>query len=253
MSEPLEVLAVIPARGGSKSIPRKNVKRLAGVPLLAYSIAAARQSDAVSRVLLTTDDPEVREVGLAWGAEAPFLRPAALSGDVVPDLPVFVHALRWLEAEESYRPDVVVQLRPTSPFRPPGLVDLAIAALAHDLTADSVRAVCSPSQNPYKMWRPDGAYLRPLLDDAAAEPFNAPRQSLPVTLWQTGQIDAIRRETILGKGSMTGERIRALVVDPAYAVDLDTPPQWSLAEILIASGALTIVQPQPTLGSSGGR
>jgi len=243
MSEPREVLAVIPARGGSKSIPRKNVKRLAGVPLLAYSIAAARQSELVTRVLLTTDDPEIREVGRQWGAEAPFLRPPALALDEVPDLPVFQHVLDWLLENESYRPDIVVQLRPTSPFRPKGLVDQAIAALIHDQEADSVRAVCAPAQNPYKMWRPEGPYLRPLLSDAGREGHNSPRQGLPPLLWQTGQVDATRPETILLKGSMTGEKVRGVVVDPSYAVDLDTKPQWSLAEILATSGALDIIHP----------
>jgi len=243
MSEPLHVLAVIPARGGSKSIPRKNVKRLAGVPLLAYSVAAARQSELVTRTVLTTDDPEIRAVGRQWGAEAPFLRPPALAGDEVGDLPVFVHLLNFLLDNESYRPDIVVQLRPTSPFRPPGLVDQAVALLIHDHDADSVRSVCPPAQNPYKMWRPEGAYLRPLLLDAGSEGYNAPRQSLPKLLWQTGQIDVTRPRTILEKGSMTGERIRAVVVDPSYAVDLDTKSQWSMAEILATSGSLDIVQP----------
>jgi N-acylneuraminate cytidylyltransferase len=243
MSEVPEVLALIPARGGSKSIPRKNVKRLAGIPLLAYSIAAAQQSETVGRVLVSTDDPEISAVAREWGAEAPFLRPVALSGDDVPDLPAFEHALRWLEHEESYRPDLVVQLRPTSPFRPKGLIDRGVAVLSRDAAADSVRAVCVPAQNPYKMWRLEGPYLRPLLDDAGAEAYNSPRQGLPQTLWQTGQLDVVRRDVVLRARSMTGRRIVGLVVHPMFAVDLDTPQQWALAEILAASGTLDIVRP----------
>jgi CMP-N-acetylneuraminic acid synthetase len=244
MSEPMEVLAIIPARGGSKSIPRKNLRFLDGFPLVAYSIVAARQSRLVTRILLTTDDPEIRAVGRDWGAEAPFLRPASLAADQSPDLPVFVHALRWLEAEERYRPHVVVHLRPTSPFRPAGLVDQAIAALVRDPEADSVRSVCAPQQNPYKMWRPEGPYLRPILGaDIGPEPFNAPRQTLPQVYWQTGQVDAIRPETILVAGSMTGPRIRGLAVESASAMDLDTLEQWAVAEILLRNGGLDVVRP----------
>src|SRR5262245_47934853 len=103
----VSVLALIPARGGSKSIPRKNVRLLGGIPLLAWSIAAARESRRVARTVVSTDDPEIRELALAWGAEAPFLRPDELARDDTPDLPVFLHALDRL-ARDGFRPDVVV-------------------------------------------------------------------------------------------------------------------------------------------------
>ena len=118
MVDRAKVLVIVPARGGSKSIPRKNIRRFAGHPLLAYSIAAGRQAESVGRVLVSTDDAEIVEVARRFGAEAPFLRPAELAGDDTPDLPVFEHALEWLRREEGYQPEVVVQLRPTSPVRP---------------------------------------------------------------------------------------------------------------------------------------
>jgi CMP-N-acetylneuraminic acid synthetase len=113
-----ETLALIPARGGSKGIPRKNIKSFAGYPLIAWSIAAAKQSSLVTRVIVSTDDEEIAAVAREWGAETPFLRPDELAQDKTTDLPVFEHALKWLEDVEGYRPDIVVQLRPTSPFRP---------------------------------------------------------------------------------------------------------------------------------------
>ncbi|HEY58276.1 MAG TPA: N-acylneuraminate cytidylyltransferase [Anaerolineae bacterium] len=240
-----EVLALIPARGGSKSIPRKNIKPFLGYPLLAYSIAAGLQAETVTRVVVSTDDEEIAAVAREYGAEVPFLRPAHLAQDATPDLPVFVHALQWLAEHEGFRPEVVVQLRPTTPVRPPGMVDEAVRLLLSRPEADSVRGVVPSGQNPYKMWRiaPDGT-MRPLLDlEGVAEPYNAPRQSLPPTYWQTGHIDAIRARTLLEKGSMSGQVILPLVLDPAYTVDLDTPLDWLRAESLVRTLGLSMVWP----------
>ena len=115
----MEILAIIPARGGSKSIPRKNIRPLAGHPLIAYSIAAGRQSRLVTRTIVSTDDEEIAAVARQYGAETPFLRPAEFAQDNTTDFPVFTHALGWLKEHEGYQPDIIVQLRPTSPIRPP--------------------------------------------------------------------------------------------------------------------------------------
>jgi N-acylneuraminate cytidylyltransferase len=250
--EIVEVLAIVPARGGSKSIPRKNLRLLAGVPLLAWSVAAARASRRVARVIVSTDDEEMRDVALAAGAEAPFLRPPALAADETPDLPVFVHALEWLQREEGYRPEIVVQLRPTSPLRPPHLVDAAVDALASRPGAHSARTVCPPAQNPYKMWRERGGWLRPMLGDAGPEAYNRPRQILPQTLWQTGHVDAIQRDTILRRRSMTGTRVVPVLVEPSYAIDIDTFDQWAAAEWLLASGRIEVVSPSHPMAATIG-
>src|SRR5512137_723249 len=125
----MEILALIPARGGSKSIPRKNIRLLAGYPLMAYSIAAAIRSKGVTRTIVSTDDEEIARVAQSYGAETPFLRPLEYALDNTTDFPVFTHALSWLKENEEYQPDVVVQLRPTSPLRPPDCVDRAIQIL----------------------------------------------------------------------------------------------------------------------------
>ncbi len=245
-SNSVEVLAIIPARGGSKGIPRKNIRPFVGYPLIAWSIAAASQAQTVTRTIVSTDDEEIAAVARQYGAEIPFLRPAEFAQDNTTDLPVFAHALRWLEEHERYRPDVVVQLRPTSPIRPPDCVDRAVRLLLEHPEADCVRGVVPAGQNPYKMWRidPQSGRMIPLLSvPGVPEPYNAPRQSLPQAYWQTGHIDAIRPATILAKNSMTGEAIYPLILDPRYTVDIDTPADWARYEQVVATMALDMVWP----------
>ncbi|KKU88097.1 MAG: hypothetical protein UY16_C0013G0007 [Candidatus Gottesmanbacteria bacterium GW2011_GWA2_47_9] len=242
----MEVLAIIPARGGSKSIPRKNIKLFHGIPLIAWSIAAAKQSKLVTRVIVSTEDEQIAAVARKFGVETPFLRPAKFAKDNTTDLPVFIHALQWLDKHEGYRPDVVVQLRPTSPIRPTGLVDKAIKILLAHPRADSVRGVVPAGQNPHKMWRLTGEHspMKNLLDvEGIDEPYNAPRQLLPPIYWQTGHIDAIRPKTIL-TGSMSGKNIYPLVIDPRFSVDLDTGFDWVCAEWLVDHSKLSMVRPE---------
>ncbi len=237
-----EVLALIPARGGSKSIPRKNIRPFAGHPLIAYSIAAGLAARTVNRVVVSTDDDEIAALARRYGAETPFLRPADLANDDTPDLPVFQHALTWLEEHEGYRPEIVVQLRPTSPLRRTDHIDQAVLRLVARPEADAVRTVCVPFQNPFKMWRidTDGFMLPVLAVPGAAEPYNLPRQALPEVFWQTGYVDAAWTDTILTKNSMTGERILPLVISPEDWVDIDSPDDWQRAERLLLEGAVDL-------------
>ncbi len=246
-----DILALIPARGGSKGIPRKNIKTFAGYPLIAWSIAAARQSELVTRVIVSTDDEEIAAVAREWGAETPFLRPAELAQDKTTDLPVFEQALKWLEDVEGYRPEIVIQLRPTSPIRPRGMVDDSIRILLEHPDADCVRGVVPAGQNPFKMWRfnGEGKPLNPLLAvDGIAEPYNAPRQILPPVYWQTGHIDAIRTSTIVQKHSLTGDVIYPLLIDPKYTVDIDNLPDWAKYEALVYSGLEMVSPGKPRRG-----
>jgi YrbI family 3-deoxy-D-manno-octulosonate 8-phosphate phosphatase len=238
------VVAIVPARGGSKSIPHKNVRSFAGHPLLAYSIAAGLRSERVDRVIVSTDEEEIAGVARKYGAEVPFLRPADLARDDTLDLPVFEHALHWLKDNEGMEPSLVVQLRPTSPLRPPGLVDRAIEMLLAAAEADSLRGVVPSGQNPYKMWRmTDDRRLQPLLIDGPPEAYNQPRQSLPPTYWQTGHIDVIRSATILEKGSMSGDHILGIEIDRRFTADIDSEADWHRAESLLLDGRLEVVDP----------
>ena len=224
-----EVLAIIPARGGSKGIPHKNIRTFAGHPLIAYSIMAARQAQTVTRVIVSTDDPQIAAVAREYGAEVPFMRPDELAQDHTLDLPVFQHALAWLIANEAYIPAAVVQLRPTSPVRPLGLVDEAVQLLLNNPDADSVRGVVPAGQNPHKMWRIDAEfrpYGHPAGRPGCAEPYNAPRQVLPPVYWQTGHIDAIRPATIRTKFDER-QSDPARQIDPRYTVDIDNPSDWA--------------------------
>jgi N-acylneuraminate cytidylyltransferase len=235
-----EVLALIPARGGSKSIPRKNIRSFAGHPLIAYSIAAGLAAESVTRLLVSTDEEEIAAIARKYGAETPFLRPAELSQDNTPDLPVFQHALQWLEENEGYRPEILVQLRPTSPLRRVWHIDQSIYQLLAHPEADAIRTVCEPFQNPFKMWQidPEG-FMQPLIHTEYQEAYNMPRQLLPVVYWQTGYVDAAWRDTIIEKASMTGERILPLVIPPNDWIDIDSADDWRRAERLLEGGEIT--------------
>ena len=236
-----EVLAIIPARGGSKTIPRKNIKAFAGFPLIAYSIAAGLQSELITRVIVSTDDEEIAAVSRRYGAEVPFIRPAAHAQDQTPDLPVFEHALDWLNEHEGYSPEIVVQLRPTSPLRRMWHIDGSIQALIDHPAADSVRTVVVPFQNPFKMWTiGDEGLMVPLLKTDFQEPYNMPRQALPDVYWQTGYVDAAWSRTILQKQSMTGDNILPLILDPGDWVDIDSAEDWQRAEQLILNQELSL-------------
>ncbi len=234
-----EALVIIPARGGSKSIPRKNIKTFAGYPLIAFSIAAGLASERISRVIVSTDDEEIAEIAKEYGAEVPFLRPEELSKDITPDLPVFQHALEWLQSNDQYQPQIVVQLRPTSPLRRKEHIDQAVLRLLERPDADSIRTICIPFQNPFKMWRigADG-FMQPLISMNISEPYNLPRQALPEVFWQTGYVDAAWSKTMLDKNSMTGDSILPLEIGAEEWIDIDSPDDWIRAERLFESGEI---------------
>jgi N-acylneuraminate cytidylyltransferase len=230
MDSMVEILALIPARGGSKGVPRKNIKLLGGHPLIAYSITAGLNSALVKRVIVSTDDGEIADLAGMYGADVPFLRPTDIAQDDTQDLPVFQHALEWLDENEGYQPELIVQLRPTSPFRSHSMIDEAIKLLQEYPQATSIRGVVLSKQNPYKMWNiGEEGIMHPLLKSEFSEPYNMPRQELPSTYWQTGHIDVIRRETILG-GSMSGDKVLPYLIDPVFSIDLDNQLDWENAE-----------------------
>lgn len=216
-----EVLALIPARGGSKSIPRKNLIPIAGKPLISYSIEQALSSKLITRTIVSTDDEEIARVAREFGAEVPFMRPSEFAQDLSPDIDVFRHSLEWLRDNEAYQPELVVHLRPTGPVRRVELIDQAIETLESSEKADSLRSVSLAVQTPYKMWRVVDGKLEPLLKiDGVEEPYSLPRQQLPRVYWQNGYVDVIRPRVILEDGSMCGKEILSFVVDePMLEID----------------------------------
>lgn len=219
-----QILALIPARGGSKSIPRKNLIDIAGKPLIAWSIEHALAARRIGRVIVSTDDTEIAEVAVRYGAEVPFLRPAAYAADHSPDIDVFRHALEYLAEVEDALPEIVVHLRPTGPLRRPQDIDTAIELLLDRPDADALRSVSVVHQTPYKMWQ--------LADDGTMEPLlrlpgvpdcqSQPRQILPLAYHQNGYVDAMRPRAILEKNSMWGDKVLPFIVETGL-LDLDYP------------------------------
>lgn len=226
----MEILAIIPARGGSKSIPKKNIYPILGKPLIGYTIKSAQKSKLINRVIVSTDDQQIADVAKKFGAEVPFIRPAELAEDLTPDLPVFQHAIKWLKENENYEPDYIVHLWATSPYRKDGDIDKAIELALENPDADCVRSVTIPSQTPFKMWRRDqGKFLKPIMQKEYEKfykenpaPHTLPRQILPETLVQTGYLSIIKRETIMEKNCMQGDKVIPFFHDQKLYTELDS-------------------------------
>lgn len=234
----MNVLAIIPARGGSKSIPRKNIRELCGKPLIAWSIEEAKKSKYVTRVICSTDDPEIAEVAAQYGAEVPFLRPAEISGDLATDVEFLTHTLNFLKESEGYEPDVLLRLAPTSPLRTAEDIDVGIETLMKNPEADAVRAIHESPKHPYKMWRisEDGKYLQPFLPKEFTnmdEPYNGPRQLLPKVHVHTGAVDVYRPSTILELKSTSGRRLAFFWMPEERSVNIDHEIDFQIAETLM--------------------
>ena len=216
-----EVLALILARGGSKSVPRKNIMPINGKPLIAYTILQALASQSITRTIVSTDDEEIAEISREWGAETPFMRPADISGDNSVDFEAFKHCLVWLAGNEVYKPEMVVHLRATGPVRRLEIIDQAVEKLVATPSADSLRTVVMAKQTPYKMWRFNGEFIVPVAPlPGVPEAHSVSRQSLPRAYWQNGYVDVIRRNTILEKSSMVGDVVLGIEIDePVFDID----------------------------------
>jgi CMP-N-acetylneuraminic acid synthetase len=229
----MRVLGLIPARGGSKGIPRKNVRPLGGRPLLAWTAETALAARGLARVVLSTEDAEIAEVGRTLGLDVPFMRPAALATDRTPMRDVVRHALRSLdEAGDEY--DAVCLLQPTVPFRAPELVDACIARL-EQVNADAVITVRRVPEryNPHWVYLEDEEELLAL--STGAEAPIARRQDLPPAYHRDGSVYVIHRRVITEGASFLGRRVAGHVIDDEVAVNIDEPTDWVLAERVLAS------------------
>lgn len=226
----MDILALIPARGGSKVIPQKNIRSLAGRPLLWYTIAAARQSQYPLRLVTSTEDPEIAAVAAALGAEAPFLRPAELARDETPMVAVLQHALLYLAEHDRYTPDLVLLLQPTSPLREARHVDEAIELMLNR-RVDSVVSVCEAEHSPNWMVTVDiEGRVHPFLGEGDQY---MRRQDLPRVYRLNGAIYLTRPELILRDGTILGTTTHAYIMAAEASVDIDTELDWLLAEALI--------------------
>jgi CMP-N-acetylneuraminic acid synthetase len=227
------LVAFVPARAGSERIPGKNVRPLAGHPLLAYAIASARQSGVADRVVCSTDSEEIAAIARWYGAEVPGLRPAEYSTSVSPDIEWLTHALDRLPGEF----ELFALVRPTSPFRGPAAIRLALERLLAVPEADSIRAVEPVKQHPGKMWVLDGTTMRPLLDQAGLEvPWHDSQfQALPPVHVQSSALE-IAWTRVVAEGTLGGSTRVPLLLDPHESISIDREEDWAGAEALLAAG-----------------
>lgn len=231
----MRVLGIIPARGGSKSVPRKNIRLLAGKPLLQYTAEVALAATRLSRVILSTDDSEIAACGKAVGLDVPFLRPPELAQDDTPTLPVLQHAVRELE-RAGFCYEAVCLLQPTAPLRRSDDIDACIALLSQT-GADSVLTVLPVphEHNPHWVYFQDADGFLKL---STGEPAPIPRrQLLPPAFHREGSVYVVRRDVLMERHSLYGDKVVGYPMDPNRSVNIDTVADWGRAEALLAASA----------------
>lgn len=226
-----QVLGIVPARGGSKGIPRKNLRLLLGKPLIAYTLQAALASQYITHLIVSTDDPEIANVTYSLGANVPFMRPPELALDDTPQLNVVLHALETIEHIEQVQYDIVVLLQPTTPLRTTEDIDSALAQL-FTTDADSIVSFYQVTHgHPYYMYMLDGDCPRSLLE---VPQHLTRRQDFPTIYVRNGAIYATRREALVQQHSFYGQDTRAYVMPFERSVNIDTEDDLDFAEFLLA-------------------
>ncbi len=232
-----DVLALVPARGGAERVPGKNVRLLKGRPLIAHTVEAALAASNVDRVVVSTDSPDIAAAAREAGAEVPFMRPAGIAASTSTEMEFLLHALDWFRDHEDWEPDLLAILYPTSPLRTAASIDAAVGVLHDHPEADSLRSVRLCSEHPYKMWVDVGGYLKPFVKvDDMANAHTLAYQMLPTVYVQNASIYITRPRTIREKQSPTGDIIVPFVMDEIESVDINTPLDFALAELFMASG-----------------
>jgi CMP-N-acetylneuraminic acid synthetase len=233
----MKILCLIPARSGSKGVPNKNIKLLGNKPLLAWSIEQALASKRVAnmRIIVSTDSEEYQKIAQKWGAEVPFLRPAKISQDLSTDYEFIKHALDWLELNENYIPDIILQLRPTQPCRKVEDIDKCLDIFIKNISEyDSLRSVIEFEKSPYKMYTIDDNILIPLYREVEGikEPYNECRQKLPKTYLHNGYID-IFKTSIFKDKTISGHKIYPYLMNKFDTIDIDTLDDWNKCEKIL--------------------
>jgi len=217
----LKIYSIIPARSGSKGVPHKNIRLLAGFELIAYSIAAALMSKRIERVIVSTDSKKIAQIAEQYGAEAPFLRPKELARNHSTDREFVIHALHWFEEHEGTAPDYMVHLRPTTPLREPKLLDLAIENMLSTPEATSLRSGHEAPESPFKWFkRNKHGYFEGLLpDDPRPEYYNLPRQAFQAVYVPNGYVDILKTDFVLNSETLHGDRMLGFITPVAREVD----------------------------------
>ena len=217
-----KIIALIPARGGSKGVPKKNIIDLGGHPLVAYSIAVAKLSKFINRIIVSTDSKEIAEIAKNYGAEVPFLRPKKYATDSARDIGLIKHAIRWLKRKENFKPDYIVYLRPTTPLRNFQVVDKAILEIIKDKKATALRSGHLFESSAYKLFKKKGHYAKFFGGEdfkPGIEYQDFTRQKLPATYKTNGHVDVILPKTIEKTGMLHGKKIRAFITREVADID----------------------------------
>jgi len=217
----MNIVAIIPARGGSKGVPKKNIALLGGYPLITYSIAASKLSSSIQRTIVSTDSKEIAEIALKFGAQVPFLRPSEFAQDHSTDAEVFFHAIQWFKDNGEAIPDLMVQLRPTTPLRNPVDIESAIVFLQQHPQASCLRSAHELVEPPHKMFQmnKEGYFEGFFPSDPRPEYYNLPRQMLPKAYKPNGYVDIIKTEGFLRTNSLYGSKILGFVTPHVFEVD----------------------------------
>jgi N-acylneuraminate cytidylyltransferase len=239
MARPVSCVALIPARSGSKRVADKNVRLLGGHPLLAYAVATARAAGPFARVIVSTDSTEYADIARHYGGDVPFLRPAALSGDLSPDIDWVEFTLKVL-ADAGERYDSFSILRPTNPFRQPSTIRRAFQQFLDDPAADSLRAVEPCRQHPGKMWIVRGRRMTPLLPFRTdRQPWHSSQyQALPDVYVQNASLEIAWSRVVFEGRTIAGEVIAPFLTEGHEGFDINRPEDWAAAEAMISSGAV---------------
>ena len=235
------MLAIIPARSGSKGVPEKNIKLIGGIPLFAYSIIIAKMTPNVDRIIVSTDSEEYAEIARKFGAEIPFLRPIQISGDKSTDFELFSHALNWFKQNENYTPEDILHLRPTTPLREPLIIENAIKLfLENKKTASSLRSGHLAPESPFKWFLKDSKnYYKGLKEGLTPDEINQPRQSFPSVYVPDGYIDILKSSTILKTNTLHGDKM--LVFESPFCVEIDTIDDFKYLEYQIENQESSIL------------
>ncbi len=229
----MKVLGLIPARGGSRGVPRKNIRELCGKPLLQYTAEAALGSRYLSKVIISTEDQEIAEIGIRCGLTVPFLRPTELARDDTPTLPVMRHAVAWME-NHGERFDAVCLLQPTNPLRRTEDIDACIELLgSRDVDAVVTVLPVPCEHNPHWVYLEDDNGLLRL---STGEQFPVPRrQELPAAFHREGSVYVTRRSTLMDQNSLYGRRLLGYQIEPERSVNIDGPEDLKRAEVMLMS------------------
>jgi N-acylneuraminate cytidylyltransferase len=228
-----KVIALIPARSGSKGVPNKNTRLLGGHPLIAWSIMAAKKARSIDRVIVSTDSYEYAQLAIQLGAEAPFLRPAEISGDRSTDFDFIAHALDWF-ADNGGEPEYIVHIRPTTPFRDPAQIDAAVRLFQNSKMATALRSAHEMSESAYKTFEiaPEGQFKRLGADGTALDAANNARQQFPATYQANGYVDVLSTRFIRDNGLIHGDWVLPFITPTV--VEVDTEDDFALLEYQLA-------------------